>query len=391
MRTGSVVLLGVLLIGGCGDRSADGSQPVVRDSAGIRVIDLPPPSEGPPDVVLALDGHWIGGRGQEFGELEDVGVLQDGRVVLLDGLSARLTVLDADGNVDVGFGRQGAGPGEFNPLGLSRIVETDSSIVVPDAGLARITEFSLQGELMGTYPLPGQGIYPLEWREHPWGGIAYRTLNFAGPDLILRLSEDGLDTLYAFPPQTAPHNTLLAPTALWDLAPTGALVVGRSDRSVVELRDGRTAEPLWILQRPGTGAPVSDVERRYVEDVVVRSATQETGGGELSPEARAAVLSGITIAPWKPLISQVRTAPNGEVWVRGIRDFERMDRDALRVGSAEGWGGRDWEVFSAEGLPLRRVRLPDGFTPRRFTPGWIYGILADELGVQVAARVKTER
>ena len=107
MRTGSVVLLGVLLLGGCGDRSADGFQPVVRDSAGIRVIDLPPPSESPPDVVLALDGHWIGGRGQEFGELEDVGVLQDGRVVLLDGLSARLTVLDADvdtpGNEFPGF------------------------------------------------------------------------------------------------------------------------------------------------------------------------------------------------------------------------------------------------------------------------------------------------
>jgi hypothetical protein len=64
-----------------------------------------------------------------------------------------------------------------------------------------------------------------------------------------------------------------------------------------------------------------------------------------------------------------------------------MDRDALLVGSVDGCGGRDWDVLSSEGFLKARVRLPEGFTPRRFYGEWMYGILADELGIEAAARM----
>jgi hypothetical protein len=123
----------------------------------------------------------------------------------------------------------------------------DSLVLVPDPAQGRVTEFSLSGGVRGARRIPMDGIFPVDWRSHPEGGIAFRALTMDGPDLLLHLHprEEGLDTLHRFDSHgQGPYNTLLPPTTLWDLTPEGALVSGRSDVPSVEIgRRGQTLRP----------------------------------------------------------------------------------------------------------------------------------------------------
>lgn len=91
-----------------------------------------------------------------------------------------------------------------------------------------------------------------------------------------------------------------------------------------------------------------------------------------------------------PALAGILAAPSGDIWVRRVQPVRSMGREALRVGSAEGYGGRDWDILDRDGFLRARVRLPERFTPRRFLEGWIYGILADDLGIERPARVWSE-
>ena len=118
------------------------------------------------------------------------------------------------------------------------------------------------------------------------------------------------------------------------------------------------------------------------------AACSDPGGERLGAEGRAALLQQVVLPGDRPLIAQIRAAVTGEIWVRPAGEIREMDREALRVGTAAGWGGTDWEVLDADGLLLERVRLPDKFTPTSFTEDGIYGILTDDLGVQSPGRVR---
>jgi hypothetical protein len=388
----AILLAAALLPASCGEGPPADPASVAWDSAGVRIVELPPDNARPPERVLAVDPDWAPASGLEFGELVDIDLMSDGRIVLLDALEARVTILAPDGTVEASFGGPGEGPGEFEPRGLSPLtglVAMDSTVIVPDLALQRLTEFSLAGEVLRTVPVPRPGGYAVDWRTHPSGGLAFR-LSTVRADLILRVTDERVDTLHVFPAVDTPFNTLLAPTPIWDLTPRGDLVVGRSDRPAVELRGPGPDEVRWIARIPDAGGPLSEDARAYLEDLVVETQQELMGGARMGPEARAALLSQISFPARTPVFGQVRAAADGTVWLRRAREPRSMDREALRPGSAHGWGGALWEVLGEDGLLRERARLPDGFRPRRFRDSWIYGILIDDLGLQTVARVGIE-
>jgi hypothetical protein len=234
------------------------------------------------------------------------------------------------------------------------------------------------------------GIFPVDWRSHPEGGIAFRALTMDGPDLLLHLHprEEGLDTLHRFDSHgQGPYNTLLPPTTLWDLTPEGALVSGRSDVPSVEIGSPRVDAPTWIVRWDEGERLLTDRDRRNIEDLVIASEEQGRGGGRLGPEARAEVLGRVRMPERPPALARVVAAPDGRIWVRQALPTERMGRDALLVGRSDGWGGEVWDVLGRDGLPAERVRLPAGFGPTRFRSSWIYGLVTDEMGLRWPARV----
>lgn len=385
-RMGSTIVVALLsILLGCADAGEPSSAGTVQDSAGIRIIDLPESMAGVQEVDLTVDPSWTPAAGIELGDLGDVDVVQGRGVLLLDELAVNIRVLSNSGDLLAVMGRDGQGPGEFDPQGLSRIVTTDSSVIVPDLFLQRLTEFALDGEVLGTHPFPLPAVYAVDWRSFPGGGLAFRAYEQFG-DQIIRMVGETVDTIFSSPLSNDFWGLLLPPQLLWDLSTDGDLVLARSDQGTVDLRREGMEQPVWRARwaDPAEGLREEDVS--HLEDLLTENILRESP--DISPELLAQNLATITYPDQAPKLAGILAAPNGDVWVQRAKPVREMGVKVLLIGSVEGYGGRHWEVLDPDGFLKARVRLPESFTPRRFSGEWIYGILEDELGVETAARVK---
>lgn len=384
-----------LVLGGCADRveesaaepSAEGT---VTDSAGVRIVEWPAPLP-PPTRTLTLDEGWMAGVEMEFGGLADVALLPGGDVAALDDMNVRIVVLDPSGGTRATMGGAGEGPGEFSAQGLSRVMATDSSLLVPDLQLQRITEFDLAGAVLATHPygagMPGgEAMFAVDWRMHPQGGLAFRVLE-PERDLILRWHGERVDTLKVLEMPPRAPNQLLAPTALWDLDPDGRLVLGRSDRLRIEAQAAGGPAADWIGRREGGGpAPVTPEDEAHLRELLLLS-DEARGGGALSSEDRDRILSSVRMPSHPPVLAGLLVDGDGRIWVQRAREITGMGLEAMRVGQAGGFGGPVWEVLAPDGRRVEVVRFPRGFRPLHFSEGCAYGIVEDDLGVERPGRV----
>ncbi len=387
MRAFPPLSIGValLLAGGCGpDQGADTAATTVRDGAGVPGVD-PATIPATTTRTVGIDEGWLEDFDLPVGRLADVAPLSGGGAVILDEMAGTLSVLDARARVVLTLGGPGEGPGEFSPHGgVSRVVVTDSSYLVPDIELQRITEFSMDGALLGIHPVPEAG-FGVDWRSHPQGGIVFRILDPDG-DRILWSRSGGVQLLHVFDLPWPGGSPLLPPTALWDVGGEGDLVLGRSDRGQVERRSPGTEDPRWVTRWEDAGGALTTRDRTHLEDLILQSA-EEQGLGSLPAGERERRLRAVSLPDSVPVVASILAGPAGRTWVQGVRPVREMGHAALQVGSATGFGGTEWRVLGPEGRLEEVVTLPHGFTPRRFVGACMYGILEDELGVQRPARV----
>lgn len=376
-------LLGLLI--GCDNQELEVSEGIARDSAGIRIVELPPWPAARPVTELHLDPLWKPAAGLEIGNLGDIDVILGVGVLLLDELAVNVTVLSEKGELLTVIGRAGQGPGEFDPQGLGRMVATDSSVFVPDLFLQRITEFSLDGRVLGIQPFPYSPVYAVDWRRHPEGGLVFRAFEQFG-DQIVRMTREAVDTILSVPFSNDFGNRLLLPTTLWDVSKAGNVVLGRSDSRVLELRQAGTGEVIWRAEWVGGSEELGEDAVAHLEGLVRDNILRDSP--DISAEQLAGSLAMIEYPTDAPALAGVMAGPGGDVWVRRAKPVLEMGSEALLIASADGYGSRDWDVLTPEGFFKTRVRLPEGFTPRRFLGDWVYGILADELGVETVARVR---
>lgn len=126
--------------------------PIVRDSAGIRIIESQSPVWQPGTgwhlggEPLTHIGTKDGAEYEEFADVRGVLSLADGTLVIADGASRQLRFFSHDGQFVSSIGRAGQGPGEFRSI-------TDiwdwpgDSVAVWDRSLVRLSVYSSAGVL----------------------------------------------------------------------------------------------------------------------------------------------------------------------------------------------------------------------------------------------------
>lgn len=116
------------------------------------------------DRILSADfeevyrvGSLLGDEWDTFGQVTDVDFDGAGNLFILDGLAARITVVDLQGNLLRRFGRVGEGPGEFS--GVRNVwaltVCSDERVAVYDAWRRVFVLFDSDGEFVRGIRLAG--------------------------------------------------------------------------------------------------------------------------------------------------------------------------------------------------------------------------------------------
>ena len=133
----------------CRDRAPDRRSPVLRDSAGIRIVEHPEPQGVFADIWELDDAPFlrVGGPGgrEETGldRVADATLAPWGALVVLDGASQTVLIFDLEGRHVAASGRRGQEYGEYTSLSW---IEADrDSLVVYDTGLNRVSWLDRSG------------------------------------------------------------------------------------------------------------------------------------------------------------------------------------------------------------------------------------------------------
>lgn len=338
----------------------------------------------------ASTGEWslqeevrIGGHdeGPElFGQIADLAVDADGRILVLDQQASELRVFGPEGEHEATLGGPGEGPGEFTrPNGVT-IHPDDGSIWVMSAG--RYTVFEADGTFRTTHPRPF-GYFAVPWPggfdgEGRLGDVASGT-EFVRFDADMRSADTleiprvEVDQVRVTRGDGAGVMTMTAPFASrlhWQVDTHGHLWTAESSamRFVAERGPGDTVA---VREREHRPVPVS---RREADEAVARVEGQAAGFGE---DIR--VEGDLRAADTKPAFQGFRVDDEGRIWVEPSR---AEDEDpALELWTADGeWAGR---IAAPPGLQL--------LYPAPLARGdHLWAVVTDEFDVPSVVRFRIE-
>jgi hypothetical protein len=382
----------------------------VRDSAGIRIVNNT--REGVWGAAAATVaevltiGEAAGDPNYQFGQIAGIDVMSDGRIAVLDRQARRVQIYEPDGTYDRSLGRPGSGPGEFSARTMTLFVGRGDTIVVPDVGNQRIHLIPPEGEF-AAFPLRTEQGVPMRFELAEDGALVSQRRPMSAPDpgsrtsavdLVLKQAYDGTitDTLL-MPPraesfelgETGPRFKLFAPEPRWTLLGSGRLATATTDAYRVGIYgpDGRLEQ---VLTLPFEARPVDASDRRTAL-ALLRLSMKNRGA---SPEAVERMSSAVSFADTLPVLADLLGGPDGTLWVQRPRNLSEVAEDDLDAGDLEvEQGGREWDVFEADGRYGGMVEFPDGFTPLRFRGDRVYGVYRDQFDVQFvrAYRLVTPR
>lgn len=390
-RPGMLAL--VACVSGCGAGGPPRGEPVVRDSAGIAIVE-----NASPDDSLAYD-WWrvegprldIGGEDRAGHDLFRVSAalnLDDGRVVVADRGMSELRFFDPSGSLLSVAGGRGEGPGEFR--NITWLAATGDSLFVFDGSAVRMSVFSLDGRFVRDFGFGGQASRATAIGLFADGSFAGRETVLLQTDggglppaglqrpeiLVVRLARAGelLDTLGRFPgaERHISVNMEGGQTAVQILTP----LLARTPSHVVladRLWSGtQDAAELRVFRRDGrllrivrTGRAPEPVTDRHREALIAKRLES------VPDDRRVAVRAGLeelAVADFVPPYGGLVGDRAGNLWVA---DYD----DGL------GPAGR-WTVYAADGRALARIALPERFTPYDIATDWILGKELDDLEIE---------
>jgi hypothetical protein len=287
-----LALAGLLVFASCQDAGTASREATVRDSAGVRLVEIGPSGgEGPfihPSAEPVYRVGWAEG-GHVFQDVVAGALRPDGRAVVADGGQAQQVVLlSATGAVDTVLGRLGDGPGEFRFI-FSVVPLGDDSILVGDPFSRRLSvlhqggfarSLSLGGESnlrllgLGAGPNPralfGPPLAGVMGRrgERPWLPVPLVSLDPASGQADT-LGWADWDQSIAFGGNNPFMSGGFATTS------GGGFVVGRGDRPELRWLDGE-GRLRQIVRWQAEARPVSD-SLRVAWEVAMREAFGESG------------------------------------------------------------------------------------------------------------------
>ncbi len=347
----------------------------------------------------------------DFGAIQTVRELPDGRVLVADPLSKALYAVDLDAGTRTVVGREGEGPEEYRQPDAVWPLPGDSTLLV-DLGNGRIVALGPNLEFGPTAPLtvgefqPGQPLILAIPQGVDGGGNIYARKMGGGmggaplPDSaeVLRINRGtrATETAATFKIQDMTRTTSggadnqniaispvpLSPEDAWGVAPDGSVILARSgdyhlerikpDGAVtkgppipfepVPIRDGEKEEYLLELGRSGGGIRVG------VEMVNGQMSMSFARGGSTPRE-----IDRYTWPDVKPPFygGRIQVDPSGRAWVR--RHVNAGDPST-------------YDVFDEAGNRVGTVLLDQGKRIMGFGAGTVYVVSYDDLDLNYLER-----
>lgn len=371
---------------GAGERAAT---PVVRDSAGITIVENAAPvwpEDGgwrvaaEPDVDI---GVFEGEEAYQLYRVEDATRLSDGTIVVANRGTNELRYYDVDGRYLTSAGREGGGPGEFRFLSELYPWPGDT-VVVGDGGQRRLSWFDAQGRflrsvevatpagILANGTLIHQQSVPLEGR--PQNGYSRR------PAYLVHTAVDGevLDTLGQVPGTEiylyvrSSSDDVVEVSLTWTPFGRRQYVAVAEDRVYAGAGDRYEIE----VYRPGRG--LARLIRRLtpnppVDDAAIERLRQHRLAGVDDAEARRRIeqsLADVDFPETMPAYGPLQVDALGNLWVEMYHEY----RDPQENSS--------WSVFDPEGRWLGVVETPAGLEIQEIGADYILGVWRDELDVE---------
>jgi hypothetical protein len=404
-RTRGVILAAMALplsLAACGDSEDGGWEGVVRDSAGVQVVENTGAGVWASSDVWTVERDLLIGTAEgaaeyQFGSIAGIDVDEDGRIYVLDQQASEVRVFDAEGRFLTRMGKAGSGPGELS-MAAGPVFASDEGIFVPDVMNQRISWYDLEGTPTGSHPLPMTGGIPARWMKGADGLIVQQAMIMQLPgqaevepkNLLLRRQPRGdlVDTLLALPVGRTmdfsggqPRITLFESEPLWTTAPGDRLIYGNNSNYRLEVfgADG-DLEAVVIRPRARTAITESDQAefRRIMRDM--------WGRAGMPPQQQEMMASAIGFARDYPAFANLLGGPHGTLWVQSVQTPETIKAQGGTF-DIQDFGGPDWDVFDADGRYLGVVAMPARFMPLLFYGDQIYGVQRDEMDVQYVARL----
>ncbi len=357
-----------------GEVAFDGSGNLyVVDGEALHIVKV-----GPDGSLITTIGR--GGQGPgEFGLIFDVIVWPDGSFAVNDGLRNGLQLFNADGGFErVVRWRPATGQMDL-PSNMLRTMRPGPHPGIlyaqgTDATVGRA--FSALAELLGSEPEEERAdehmIEELDLAGDVVAGEAvletWRPPRPGSPN-----AEIEPDDLIMSMMRTVAEAPVFEPELVWDVLPGGAIAY--ADSSTYTVRIVRNGAVLNTLTRPIDPQPVTRAieagareEALLAADSVLAGEDPEIQGFDMAAmqrQARAAMresIENMTFYPEIPDIAEIRTTPDGFVWVRR-QDPVTEDNDGLI------------DVFDPEGgyvgtFPRDGLQLPGAFGPDGLVAYW---------------------
>lgn len=372
----AVVLLLSGLIGACAGDSRSSGLSAARDSAGIRIVELPDgawPEERAwrleAEPVLAI-GVVEGAPEYQFSRVQGALRLEDGTVVVADGGSGEIRFYDARGAHLRSVGRRGEGPGEYR---LPRLIARHGpdSLLVWDPGLDRGSILARDGTFGRTFGAPDFG-----------GGFASIRGTF-GDGSMLGTYDPG------HKPSEERQGVLRSTSTYYRFHPSGQV------DTIGEFFGGESyISGNASFYRPFSRSPVAAAAGEHLhygssDTYEIRTYTVR---GELVRIVRSARTSPLTRPEIDSVIGRVsnprvRRAYAEMQWPETLPAYGKLELDA----DGNLWVGdylrprqevQGWTILGPEGHFVSRLSAPPRFTLHEIGSEYVLGSARDELDVE---------
>lgn len=364
-------------------------------------------------------GSLDGAVEETFGSIATVVGLPDGGLLVFDDQAGEVRRFDSTGAFVHVLGRKGGGPGEYGHVNGIQILP-DGRIALWDAAGNRMNLYAPDGEFLATWRLAVQGFYASNilqsdasgalylWApfEHRRGGVgtdrsgvirldsagsvvdstAYPSWRTGEPAIMMAQSADGgMSTAWSVPFMPDVANALLK---------NGGIVSGPEDPYV-----------FYLLPPPLSGAlspqrPVR-VEREY-EPVAVTDAEAADLRERITASMRRVdpkwTWQGADVPSTKPAYRDIQVGRDGSIWVSLFTPAERIPEAELEpVGASEPNASRRttrepivFDVYAPDGRLMGRVAAPPRTEIHDMSGSTAWGVQRDSLDVPYAVRFRVE-
>ncbi len=392
-RYSIVGLLGIGLAWNCGGDSRSGSMPLVRDSAGIEIVETGSGARGETEAWRvpsepALDiGVLEGPPEHQLFQVRDARRLRDGRIVVVNMGTSELRFFGAHGEYLASAGRRGSGPGEFEQVAWVRPYPGDS-LLAYDFRTFRASVLDRDGKFGRSFRVSpmGDGTFVVALGAFADGTLLAKTmLAFSGglQDGLQQRDEivhthDGsgnlLDSIGTFPgPQlfvqsvrSGENMMMFTATLPFGRRPQLALLReaicwGDGDRYEIACYD-RHGTLQRLIRRDVPARRVTTADR----DAYTRRQMENADDNRLPAIRRR--LAEVPFPETMPVYDAFLSDAGDNFWVREFDPEPEMPRT--------------WHVFDPGGRLLGAVTTPAGLGVTQVGEDFVLGVWRDEADVE---------